>query len=251
MKIISVYILALMALVVIGCDGTIEGTVDEEYTVDGLLFHNPEENSSFCYALIFREGEPIEGLLTYAITGPQDSVQLAPIGNGGYQTVAGSLTLEPNKTYHLRADEPFGEFFFSEDLKIADTFRITVTGLPANRHYSGGSVGLDWNAPSPDFDYFVTVVPPSSEVAPYSSFDTESVPAEAFYNSGDLPVPGKYRIYIVAYDETFYSNGNLEPDLIFFPYPSEGFPDNVDKVGISGKLGAAILSYHDSVVVNR
>jgi hypothetical protein len=249
MKRFCVYILALLGLILAGCSGTTDGNIDTEYTVDGILFHNPGDNTSFCYALIFQDGEEIQTLLAYVITGAEDSVQLTPIGNGAYQTGAGSLILIQDSSYYIRADDAFGDFYFSHSLSIADTFRVEITNLNPDRTYVSGNVNISWNAPSQDFGYFVTVVPPSSEAVPYSSFETDYVEAEAFQNSAGDKVLGKYKIYIVAYDETFYSNGNLEPNLIFFPYPATGFPDNIDRPGVSGKFGAATMSYHDSVIV--
>ncbi len=249
MKRFCVYILALLGLILAGCSGTTDGGVDKEYTVDGILFHDPGDNTSFCYALIYQNGEEIQTLLAYVITGEEDSVQLIPIGNGAYQTSAGSLTLMPDSSYLFRSDDAFGDFYFSHSLTIADTFRVEITNLDPDRTYVSGTVTIDWSAPSQDFGYFVTVVPPSSEAVPYSSFETDYVEAAAFQNSSGDKVPGKYKIYVVAFDSTFYSNGNLEPNLIFFPYPSTGFPDNIDRVGVSGRFGAATMSFHDSVIV--
>jgi len=250
MKRFCVYSLALLGLILAGCSGTTDGRVDTEYTVDGILFHDPADNTSFCYALIYQEGEEIQTLLAYVIIPyAEDSVQLTPIGSGAYQTGSTSLTLMPDSSYFFRSDDATGEFYFSHTLTIADTFRVEVTNLNPDRTYTSGTVSIQWNAPSQDLDYFVTVVPPSSEAAPYSSFETDHIEASAFTKSNGEKVPGKYKIYVVAYDETFYSNGNLEPSLIFFPYPSTGFTDNIDRIGVSGRFGAATMSYHDSVVV--
>lgn len=249
MKRLCVYILALLGLILAGCDGTTEGDVDTEYTVDGLLFHDPGDNTSFCYNIILQEEEEMQTLLAYIITGPEDSLQLTPIGSGAYQTNPGSLILTPDARYFLHADDASGYFFFWDTLKIADTFSVEITNLNPDRTYTSGTVNISWNAPSQDFGYFVTVVPPSDEAAPYSSFETDFVPADAFAKPNGEKVLGKYKIYVVAYYETFYSDGYMQSNLIDFPYPSAGFSDNVDRIGVSGRFGAATMSYHDSVIV--
>jgi hypothetical protein len=248
-----IYVILLSALMLNGCgDDLTNGTVTTDYTVDGLLFFNPNTDDAFSYAVILEETVALPTLFAYIIVSPTDSSQLTPRGGGAYLTRDDSLTAYPDSSYTLRAREDFGDFSFSMGLEVADTFRVEVVS-PASRVYTSGSVSITWNAPSQDFGYFVTIEPPSSEVAPFSAFSTASnysIDAAAFAKPNGEKVAGWYKIYVVAYSETFYSDPLIEQsDKVFFPYPDSGFTDNIDRIGVSGRMGTAILSYYDSVQV--
>ncbi|NIP44144.1 MAG: hypothetical protein GWO41_05740, partial [candidate division Zixibacteria bacterium] len=151
------------------------------------------------------------------------------------------------------AGEDFGDFFFSKTMDITDTFSVEVT-FPATRIYSGGNVSIQWDPPSAEFDYFVTIDPPSDAASPFAEFASSTnefvIGAEAFTTSTGQRVTGIYYIYVVAYSETFYSDALIEDDdHIFFPYPDTGFVNNIDLVDIKGRLGSAIISFYDSVTV--
>lgn len=245
----------LITAILVACSGTPTGRVTNNYNVRGMLFHNLNDSSSFCYAFILNDGEPISALISYIVTGPEDSTQLDPIGGGAYLSPLGELALEPDSSYYFWAGEDFGDFYFSQQLRIADTFKVEITNLPPTREYGGsGPVAVEWNPPSQDFGYFITVVPPSEAAQPYWQFVNTTtqwaVPYDAFTTSDGIRVPGTYYIYVIAYYETFYSDAVVDnADHIFFPYPDTGFVDNIDLVDVKGRFGAATASYRDSVVV--
>ena len=253
-KYLTLYIIAILGLIFTGCGGDITGDTTTEYTVDGLLMLDPNTDQAFCYALILQEGSSIANLTSYIITSATDSTAMTPRGGGAYLTTDNALELGADSTYTIRADEQFGDFYFSMNLDLADTFHVEVLS-PASRIYSGGTVSISWNAPSQDFGYFVTLVPPSSEAVPFAEISNTSndftIPADAFARSDGERVPGVYYIYVIAYKDTFYSDAFIENhDHVFYPYPDEGFEDNIDRIGVSGKFGTVIVAYYDSVIVN-
>ena len=251
---VSISIFMLSAFLLAGCgDELIDGDIDSEFAINGLLFHNPNDNASFTYAFILEDGETIPGLTSYLVTSSEDSTQLIPIGGGAYLTNQGVLNLAPDSSYVFWAGEDFGDFYFSKTMDITDTFSVEVTS-PANRIYSGGNVSIQWNPPSTEFGYFVTIDPPSDAASPFTEFASSTsefvIGAEAFTTSTGQRVTGIYYIYVVAYSETFYSDALIEDnDHIFFPYPDTGFVNNIDLVDIKGRLGSAIISFYDSVIV--
>jgi len=254
-KKIAIFMILLAVAVIIGCSGEPTGNVTNEFNVRGMLFHDLNNNNSFCYAVVLNEGQPISSLVSYIVTGPEDSLQLDPIGGGAYLTPERELDLDPDSSYYFWAGEEFGPFFFSKQLKIADTFKVVITNLPPTREYAAsGPVAISWNPPSDDFGYFVTVVPPSDDVEPYAQFVNSTnqwaIPYDAFTTSEGVRVPGKYLIYVIAYYQTFYSDAIVNnSEHIFFPYPVSGFTDNIDLVDVNGRMGAATASYLDSVIV--
>lgn len=253
-KYLTLYIIMVLGLSLFSCGGDITGGVTTDYTVDGLLLLDPNTGIASCYALILQEGASISNLTSYIITSATDSTAMTPRGGGAYLTPDDGLELGPDSTYTLRAEEQFGDFFFSMSLQMADTFHVEVLN-PASRVYSGGTVSISWNAPSQDFGYFVTIKAPSSEAVPYAQISNSSneftIPADAFARSDGTRVPGVYYIYVIAYKDTFYSDAFIEnSDHVFFPYPEQGFTDNIDRIGISGRFGTGLVAYYDSVIVN-
>jgi len=252
-RLIAISLALLVMLSLVGCGGDLlDGDVDNEYTVRGLLLHNPNNNTSFCYAYILRETQSIPNLTVYLLKSAQDSSALAPLGGGAFLTLQ-NFVIAADSSYTLHAEEQFGDFFFSHALYIADTFRVRLTN-PTDSLYSGGAVPITWNPPSQDFGYFVTVQAPTGPnpyTAHVSSTNQTAIPATAFINQvTSQPAPGMYRIYVVAYSQTFYSDAIIENGShVFFPYPDSGFVNNIDRLGVSGRFGGAILSYYDSVRV--
>ncbi|HDS01214.1 MAG TPA: hypothetical protein ENO22_00365 [candidate division Zixibacteria bacterium] len=250
---VSISIFLIGALVLAGCEGTVDGELDSEFAVNGLLLHNPNDNTSFAYAFILEDGEPIPALTSFLVTSNEDSTQLVPIGGGAYLTNEGMLNIAPDSSYVFWAGEDLGDFYFSKTLDIADTFSVVVT-RPATRIYSGGTVSIEWDPPSAEFGYFVTIEPPSDAASPFWEFANSTnefvIGAEAFTTSTGQRVTGIYKIYVVAYSETFYSDALIEnDDRVFFPYPDTGFANNIDLVDVKGRLGSAIISFYDSVTV--
>jgi len=253
-KYLTLYIVLILGLSLFSCGGDITGETTTEYTVDGLLMLDPNTGLASCYALILQEGSSIPNLTCFIVTSATDSTAMTPRGGGAYLTPDDDLELGEDSSYTIRAEEQFGDFFISVSLQMADTFHVEVLS-PASRIYSGGTVSIAWNAPSQDFGYFVTVVAPTSEAVPYSEISNTStnftIPADAFTRSDGERVPGVYYIYVIAYKDTFYSDTFIEnDDFVFFPYPDEGFSDNIDRIGISGRFGTGIVAYYDSVIVN-
>lgn len=252
-KYLTLYIIAILGLMLAGCGGDVTGNTTTEYTVDGLLMLDPNTDQAFCYALILQEGTSIPNLTSYIVTSATDSAAMTPRGGGAYLTTDGALELGADSTYTIRAEEQFGDFYFSMTLDMADTFHVEVLS-PASRIYSGGTVSITWNAPSQDFGYFVTIDPPSSEAVPFAEISNTStnytIPADAFTKSTGERVPGVYYIYVIAYKDTFYSDAFIENnDHVFYPYPDQGFSDNIDRIGVSGRFGTALVAYYDSVIV--
>jgi hypothetical protein len=251
-KKISISMMLLMAAILVACSGTPTGNVTNNYSVRGMLFHDLNNDNSFGYAIVLDDNEPISSLISYIVTGEEDSTQLNPIGNGAYLSPEGELDLDADSSYYFWAGEEFGDFYFAKQLEIADTFKVEITNLPPSREYGGsGPVTVEWNPPSQDFGYFITVVPPNDDAQPYWSFtETESVPYDAFTTTDGIRVPGTYYIYVIAYYQTFYSDGYLDNnDYIFFPYPDTGFVDNINLIDVKGRFGSVTASYYDSVIV--
>ncbi len=253
LKIILPFLILFFMLIFTGCSGDPTGIITEDHSVRGLIYFNPNDSTALAYAIVLEEGASIPSLFVYLIESSTDSTQINPIGGGAYLTPKNSIELASDTTYTLRVAEDFGDFFFSKEFNMADTFRVTVLN-PASRIYNGGTVSLSWQAPSQDFGYFLTVDPPSSTVSPYTIFvnsvNNATIPADAFTTPDGERVPGIYRFYVVAFYQTFYSDALIEEnDRIFFPYPDTGFEDNIDRIGVEGRFGTAVMSYYDSVEV--
>ena len=251
---LSAYILTgIILLVFSGCgDSIVSDGDDTQYTIYGMLFHNPNTDKSFCYGVFKNEGQPIPSLQADLVMTDSDSVRLLTIGGGAHLTSANSLELEPDSSYLLRADDDRGDFFLVKSLYIPDTFRVTVN-QPPSRIYQTGTVVITWNPPTDTVDYFVTVEPPGENVTPYAIFPTGNTATfgpEVFTRSDGERVTGIYKFYVVAYHQTFYADAVIEDDdHIFFPYPDTGFVNNIDELEKSGRFGSAIISYYDSVEV--
>lgn len=255
-KKMSLVLILFIAAIFLGCSGTPTGGVTNKFNVRGMLFHDLNSGNSFAYAIVLNDGDPISTLVSYVILSPTDSLQVAPIGGGAYMTPANQLDLDADSSYYFWAGEEFGDFYYSKQVKIADTFKAEITNLPPTREYGGsGPVTVTWNPPSQDFGYFITVVPPSgSNAQPYWQFVNSTtqwpVPYDAFTSSDGIRVPGKYLIYVVAYYQTFYSDAFINNSShVFFPYPDSGFVDNIDLIDVTGRFGSATVSYLDSVRV--
>ncbi|MBD3217640.1 MAG: hypothetical protein GF310_05135 [candidate division Zixibacteria bacterium] len=251
---ISIFIFILTGFFIAGCGGDLsDGDIDSEFSVRGLLYHDPNTNTSSAYAFVLEEGDPIPTLTNFLVTSNEDSTQLNPIGGGAYLTSQGALELAPDSSYIFWTGDDFGDFYFSKTLEIADTFSVTVTN-PASRIYSGGTVSIQWNPPSQDFGYFVTIDPPGDAAEPFWEFANSTtnltIGAEAFSTSDGDRVEGIYYIYVVAYSETFYADAVISNDNpVFFPYPDTGFTDNINMIDIKGRFGTALVSFYDSVEV--
>ena len=245
-----IYSIALLAVVIWGCDTTVTDGVDtKQYAIQGGLVKNLDTDSTETAISMMKNGDNLASaiLILSGDTVKYDS------GLAKYVRAYDSASSLPAGSYRLKTVEaPWlnDSILFS----IPNDFGITSIQLPEDRVNPGGlSVRIEWN-PSLGSDGYIYAVALKDSIytgygfsafVPPEAGTARNIVPDAFRVSGNVNQPdtGWYYVYIYSYTGSPSIEANL-PMLL-----PEGFSDNVSKLKISGRFGAVLVTERDSIHV--
>lgn len=241
---ISVLLIALLALaqLIVSCgDTSTDGNVRDNWEINVLIARNGDSPNGFVnvYAEIFKNDQAyVPGILTV------DGRTVQSLGNGTYQGSFSPALLED--TSEISMTTPVDQFQFKQLIVVPDTFSFDFDQLPNNQVFSSTNVvNVRWNGS--DFEgmqgsYFVVIEPANAANPAIGAFELfngtiGSIPREAFRNSQGQFQTGSYNVWVVSRVDQPIQSPNLP-----FTIPSGIFSPNIDRVGVTGQIGAIYIS---------
>ena len=233
-------LMLMLSLIVASCgDTSTGGTTKSNWKINVLLARNGETGFVNVYAEIFKNDAAFISAILKV-----DDQGIQSLGNGQY-----SANLDPSllsDTSTISITTPLDPFQFQQTVVVPDTFSFDFEQLPDNQVFSSTAVvNVRWNAS--DFEdasggYFIVTEPGSSSNTAVGSFDLfsgtqGSVPRDAFRDSQGNFKTGTYNVWVVSRVDQPIASPNIP-----FTVPSGIFSENVDRVGVTGQIGAIYIS---------
>lgn len=233
-------ITSIASIFLISCgDTSTNGTTKSNWKINVLLARNGETGFVNVYAEIFKnEAAFISAILKV------DDQPIQSLGNGRY-----SANINPDllaDTSLITITTPLDPFQFQQLIVVPDTFTFSFAQLPDNQVFSSTNVvNVVWTAS--DFEnvaggYFIVTEPSSALNDAVGSFSLVSgthgtIPRDAFRDSQGNYKTGTYNVWVVSRIEQPIASPNIP-----FTIPDAFFTENIDRVGVTGQIGAIYIS---------
>ena len=244
------------ALIITSCGDTgTNGEVENSWTVNAVLSTDANSGETDAFLALTKDNAPHTASTVTLEATPGDTIPATPpisligVGDGTYRKTF--LPAALRDTTNIKVKSLVDQFQFSFQLSVPDSFSAAIIDLPDNRVLSSTQqVQVRWTTSKFAEGYFVVVQPVSTsntavghkrilrpgdytQDPPYSS---AMIPLETFRNSQGTFQPGAYSVWIAAY----HDNPINDEDLPFIL--PVGFVANVDRVGVTGQIGAVFIA---------
>lgn len=225
-------------LISCGDTGT-DGNTKSNWVINGVLAHNGETGFVNVYFELTKDDEPyISAILKV------DGQSVQSNANGTY-----TATLDPDllaDTSEIAISTPIDQFQFKYLIAVPDSFSFDFDQLPGNQVFAATNVvNVRWNASNfrgyPG-GYFIVTKPASSANPASGEFGLFSgqpgtISRDAFRTTQGDYQTGNYNVWVVARVAEPFTIPALP-----FTIPEGVFVPNVDRVGVTGQIGALYIS---------
>ncbi|MGB5107689.1 MAG: hypothetical protein WBP29_09325 [Candidatus Zixiibacteriota bacterium] len=249
MKKMTLILLTIMllpaSLYLLSCgDSSTDGQPRNNWEINVLLARNGETGFVNVYAEIFKNDAAYPSAVLKI-----DDLVVPSEANGHYVVRLSPSSL--SDTSEISITTSLESFQFMAAIVVPDTFSFNFDQLPDNQVFSSTDVvSVHWNGS--DFKgmtggYFIVTEPTSSVSTAVGSFDLfaatqGSIPRDAFRDSQGNFQLGAYNVWVVSRIEQPINSPNIP-----FTIPSGVFSQNVERVGVTGQIGAIYISPRKTV----
>ena len=234
----------LGALLILSCNGkttTRTKPTNFQFTINGVLVKDTSLGKDIISFEVLRDSVAFDSAVVKVGT---DTVKNS--GSGTYFKQATHLfNYGQNVTISISVAKD--NFVLNTSILMPGSFKITGQNHPKVTGNSASDMILYFSFSSGASGYFVSILQPG-DVDGYTgtlagndlSGEGMHIPTETFYNGSNNLVFGKYKVYLVAYRNSFLAY----PGMLFF-LPS-GLPTN-NISGANGTIGAGVVEHYDSL----
>ena len=246
-----------IALVIASCGDTgTNGEVKSNWTVNAVLSTIADDGQTYAFLALTKDNAA-HTAATISLEAPAGDtipaatpINLIGLGDGTYRKTFAPSALRD--TTNIKVKSLVDQFQFSFQLSVPDSFSAAIIDLADNRVLSSTQqVQVRWTSSKFAEGYFIVVLPAGAsntsaigykrilrpgdytQDPPYSS---AMIPRETFRSSqGDFKT-GAYNVWVAAYHDN-----PINDETLPFILPV-GFVANVDRVGVTGQIGAIYIA---------
>lgn len=244
MKKLIVFLLAGVLLFSFSCKKKSIGPVNEKptFTIYGVVVKDMNTPAKDIASFTIWRNDTLYDYATVKV-GNQN---IPNTGSGLYYAALPYNTFEGNTTYIDSIISSQDTVTITFSFTMPDTFRINRLQANDSLNAGGHSVQVSWISSPNATNYVISLAQDTVTGARLfktivGSTDTTITP-DAFRNTADQLITGDYYIYVVAYNNSFFSYPEMP-----FELPSDLPSDNI--TGAKGTIGAGVIARKANIYV--
>ena len=245
-----------ITLIIASCGDTgTTGDVKVTWTVNAVFSTVADNNQSYAFLALTKDNAAHTAATVTLEATPGDTIPATPpisligVGDGTFRKTFSPSALRD--TTNIKVKSLVDQFQFNFPISMPGSFTDSIIDLPGNVVRSGERVQVRWTTSKFADGYFIVVAPVSASnstaigykkilrSADYISdppYYSTMIPSATFTNSqGEFKI-GTYHVWIAAYHDN-----PINDETLPFILPV-GFVANIDRVGVTGQIGAIYVA---------